>query len=94
MFSAYKVLHDDLGRVRCPILLFRSAEDHVVDPSSGRAIRSRVASTDVTEEILEDSYHVATLDNDAHRIFEGSLAFVERVAGQTSDAAGGGRAEP
>ena len=40
MFQAYKVLRADLGQVICPILLFRSTEDHVVDPSSGRAIRS------------------------------------------------------
>ena len=94
MFRAYKVLHADLGRVVCPILLFRSTEDHVVDPSSGRAIRSTVASTDVREELLQDSYHVATLDNDAQQIFEGSLAFVERVAGLASEASGGGRTEP
>jgi carboxylesterase len=93
MFQAYKVLVSDLGRVTCPILLFRSTEDHVVDPSSGRAIQSAVSSTDVREELLENSYHVATLDNDAQQIFEGSLAFVERVAGQTSEASGG-RTEP
>jgi carboxylesterase len=89
MFQAYKVLVSDLGRITCPILLFRSTEDHVVDPSSSRVIRSSVSSTDVREEMLEDSYHVATLDNDAQQIFEGSLAFVERVAGVAS----GGRAE-
>jgi len=90
MFQAYKALVADLGRVTSPILLFRSTEDHVVDPSSGREIQSRVSSTDVREELLENSYHVATLDNDAEQIFEGSLAFVERVAGVAS----GGRAEP
>jgi carboxylesterase len=90
MFAAYKVLVGDLGRVVCPILLFRSVEDHVVDPSSGEAIRSRVGSTDVREVLLEDSYHVATLDNDAPRILEGSADFVERVAGVAS----GGRADP
>jgi carboxylesterase len=89
MFQAYKVLVSDLGRITCPILLFRSTEDHVVDPSSSRVIRSSVSSTDVREEMLENSYHVATLDNDAQQIFEGSLAFVERVAGVAS----GGRAE-
>ncbi len=93
MFQAYKVLVAELGRITCPILLFRSTEDHVVDPSSSRVIRSTVSSTDVREEMLEDSYHVATLDNDAQQIFEGSVAFVERVAGLTSGAAGG-RAEP
>ena len=33
---------------------------------------------DVTEIVLEDSYHVATLDNDAERIEKESLAFVDR----------------
>ena len=34
---------------------------------------------DVTEVVLERSYHVATLDNDAPTIFEGSIEFVESV---------------
>jgi carboxylesterase len=33
----------------------------------------------VTVVRLEDSYHVATLDNDAERIYEQSAAFVARV---------------
>ena len=31
------------------------------------------------ERVLEDSYHVATLDNDAPRIFAESAEFIERV---------------
>ena len=81
MFSAYRALRADLPRVTCPILLFRSTEDHVVDSSSGRAIRGAVSSVDVHEELLENSYHVATLDNDAPHIFADSLAFVQRVSG-------------
>jgi carboxylesterase len=30
--------------------------------------------------MLPNSYHVATLDNDAEEIFAGSLAFVRRLA--------------
>lgn len=84
MFKGYKILRDDLGRITCPLLLMRSAEDHVVGPSSARIILGSVASTDAREEILENSYHVATLDNDAERIFEGSAAFIERVSGAVS----------
>ena len=32
--------------------------------------------------MLEDSYHVATLDNDAPRIFAESAEFIERVTGR------------
>ena len=85
MFQGYKELRRDLGLVRAPILLLRSAVDHVVDPSSAASIIASVTSSDVREEILEDSYHVATMDNDAPRIFEGSAAFIERVAGAVTE---------
>src|SRR3954469_17233232 len=66
----------DLGRVRAPLLLYRSTEDHVVEPASGKALLAGVSSTDVTEVLLENSYHVATLDNDAPTIFEGSVDWI------------------
>jgi carboxylesterase len=80
MFKGYKVLRGDLGAITCPVLVFRSAVDHVVDPSSARIILAGVSSSDTREEILENSYHVATMDNDAEQIFEGSAAFIERVS--------------
>lgn len=81
MFSAYKVLRGDLSRITAPILYFRSIDDHVVDPSSSRIIGASVSSSDYTERLLQDSYHVATLDNDAEAIFDESLEFVARVTG-------------
>jgi carboxylesterase len=80
MMKGYRQLRNDLGNVTCPILIYRSAVDHVVDPSSARIILSGVASADTREESLENSYHVATLDNDAERIFEGSAEFIERIS--------------
>jgi carboxylesterase len=81
MMSAWKPLRADLHKVTQPLLLFRSTIDHVVDPSSGEIILSKVASRDVTERTLENSYHVATLDNDAEMIFAESAEFVRRVTG-------------
>ena len=66
----------DLPALTAPVLLYRSRVDHVVEPLSGRLLRAGAASTEVTEVILEDSYHVATLDNDAPAIFAGSLDWV------------------
>ncbi len=66
----------DLGLVTAPVLLYRSRVDHVVEPMSGRLLRDGASSTEVTEVILEDSFHVATLDHDAPAIFAGSLDFV------------------
>lgn len=70
----------DLAKVTQPILVFRSTEDHVVEPDSCAMLREKVSSTDVREVLLENSYHVATLDNDADTIVEGSLDFVRRLA--------------
>jgi carboxylesterase len=52
----------------------------VVEPDSSALLQEKVTSNDVREVILEDSYHVATLDNDAPTIFEGSVEFVRRLA--------------
>jgi carboxylesterase len=81
MMSAWKAVREDLPKVTQPLLMFLSREDHVVDPSSARIIRGAVSSRDVTERALENSYHVATLDNDAPIIFEESTQFIRRVTG-------------
>ena len=69
----------DLDKVTQPLLVLRSTEDHVVEPDSARLLLEKVSSTDVREVLLEDSYHVATLDNDAPLIFDTSLEFVRRL---------------
>ena len=69
----------DLPEVTQPVLVWHSIEDHVVPTSSSELLLSRISSQDVTEHILHDSYHVATLDHDAPRIFEQSVAFIERL---------------
>jgi len=80
MVRAWKQIREDLPKVTAPLLMFRSAEDHVVDPTSSPIILGGVSSRDVTERMLANSYHVATLDNDAPQIFEESEDFIRRVA--------------
>jgi carboxylesterase len=77
---AWPVLQADLPRVTQPLLLLRSYTDHVVEPANSAMVLARVSSRDVTEIVLHDSYHVATLDHDAPRIFAASLDFVHRLA--------------
>jgi esterase/lipase len=66
----------DLARVTTPVIVFHSAEDHVVEPINTQVLLDGVSSTDTTEVVLRDSYHVATLDNDAPAIFEGSVDWI------------------
>ncbi|WP_375493782.1 alpha/beta hydrolase [uncultured Jatrophihabitans sp.] len=77
----WKVTAGDLGRVRAPIRLYRSREDHVVDDLSGQLLKAGAINTSVDEIMLDNSYHVATLDWDAPTIFEGSVEFISSVIG-------------
>src|SRR5215217_2374756 len=69
VMTMWKVVVPDLGRVTQPLLYFRSTRDHVIDPSSSPTVLHGVASVDVEERVLDNSYHVATLDHDGDRIF-------------------------
>lgn len=75
-----RLVDGDLPQVTQPLVLLHSPQDHVVSPADSARILSRVSSTDVTEILLEQSYHVATLDHDAERIFEESYALIGRLA--------------
>ena len=66
-----------LGDVTQPVLVYRSTVDHVVGPASMRVLLAGLPDSQVTVRACAQSYHVATLDNDAPAIFEGSLKFVQ-----------------
>ena len=78
----WTAVRQDIDKVNQPALVFRSAVDHVVEASNAEWIMSHVRSTDKTLVVLPDSYHVATLDNDAMTIEDASIAFIRRVSGQ------------
>lgn len=79
MMRAWPPLVASLPRLTAPLLYLRSTVDKVVDESSEPLILGAIGSTDVTVVRLEDSYHVATLDNDAQQIIDTSAAFIARV---------------
>lgn len=75
----WKLVRADLPLVTQPLLLLHSLVDHVVEPENARIVLDNVRSRDVTEVVLEKSFHVATLDHDAPLIFRRSVEFVEAV---------------
>ncbi|GHF31961.1 esterase [Streptomyces mashuensis] len=75
-----RMLDAELPQVTQPLLLMHSPQDHVVPPADSARILSRVSSLDVTERLLERSYHVATLDHDAETVFEETYAFIGRLS--------------
>lgn len=76
-----RVTDDLLPAVTCPALILQSTEDHVVPPENGPYILERLGSEDKQLVRLENSYHVATLDNDKDLIVERALAFIREHGG-------------
>jgi carboxylesterase len=66
----------DLGRITQPLLVLTSRHDHVVEPENSERLMAGAGSADKRQVWLEDSYHVATLDNDFPTIVTESLSFV------------------
>jgi carboxylesterase len=72
----WKVTSRNLDQVSAPVLCYRSTTDHVVGPASLEVLRRELPTSQLEVRECADSYHVATLDNDAETIFAGSLEFV------------------
>ena len=76
------MVREDLPRVSQPVLHAHSLEDHAIGTIGTRVLRERVSSTEIVDVPMSDSYHVATLDNDAPRIIETSIEFVAKVTAE------------
>jgi carboxylesterase len=72
----WKLANADLGRITAPMLVLTSRDDHVVEPANSQRLMDGAGSADKKHIWLEDSFHVATLDNDLPRIIDESMAFV------------------
>ena len=72
----WKITRSQLSEVTQPVLVYHSTVDHVVGPGSLQVLRQALPAGQLEVRELADSYHVATLDNDAPAIFAGSLEFV------------------
>ncbi len=80
LFEAVDGVEAGLADIHCPVLLLSSRDDHVVEPVSGDVLETGVSGP-VERIWLEESYHVATLDNDAPLIESTVVAFATTVLG-------------
>jgi carboxylesterase len=75
-----KVSEELLPRITCPALVMVSREDHIVPPPNSEYIAQKISSQDKQVLWLENSYHVATLDNDKDVIVQKSIDFIRSHA--------------
>jgi carboxylesterase len=75
LFEGVAEVESRLGAITTPVLLFSSEVDHVVPVESGERLKA-VLGDRCDRRLLANSFHVATLDNDAPYITEESIAFI------------------
>ena len=72
-----KIVEEMLPILTVPILMLQSKDDKVLPPGNAPFIIERVASSDKRFIILENSYHVATMDFDRDIVAQQVIAFVQ-----------------
>jgi carboxylesterase len=74
------IVDANLSSITAPSLLLSSREDHTVAPDNGDEIVNK-SSGPVERIWLDESYHVATLDNDQELVERATLEFLAKVLG-------------
>jgi carboxylesterase len=78
LFEGISSVHQKLSEITAPVLLLTSREDHVVTSDNGDDLATGVSGP--LERIwLENSYHVATIDNDQELVESLTVDFLARV---------------
>jgi carboxylesterase len=70
-----------LPSIHCPILGFKSAEDHVVPPENTDYIIENIGSDKKEKVVLQNSYHVASMDHDKEQIVKNCHRLVQQQIG-------------
>jgi carboxylesterase len=73
---------DRLAQVRQPLLVVQASEDHVVPPRNAVLIHDGVSSVDRRILVLDNCYHVVTVDHAAEQLNTEIVEFVQRRARQ------------
>jgi carboxylesterase len=78
LFEGVALVRQKLSQITVPVLLLTSREDHVVTPDNGDDLVSEVSGS-LERVWLENSYHVATIDNDQELVESLTMDFLARV---------------
>ena len=77
LYALMGVTRELLPRVKCPLLVIQSRDDHIVVPDNAPFIIENAGAEDKQLLWLENSYHVATLDHDKELIARETLKFIQ-----------------
>lgn len=70
----------DLEKITVPALIMQSKYDHTVPPGNAKYIHQKIKSKEKEVIILENSYHVITVDHDKEKVFSETYKFIEKYS--------------
>lgn len=77
---AGRIVREELGRVRCPVLILHGAKDAVCPAANVGRLCRLLGSADVEVAVLARSGHIVTMDFDREEVARRVESFVNRVA--------------
>lgn len=81
MTKLQRIVKKDLASVKCPLIIFQSKADGLVDPKTEDYVLNHVSSTQKKGLMFGTSSHVMSLDSDRERIFKETIAFFQSTQG-------------
>lgn len=81
LLALQRVAARDAPNVRQPVLMMHARNDHTCPIDDARALYARLGSADKRLVILDQGFHVVTVDRDRGRVIEEVTAFIAHVAG-------------
>ncbi len=71
-----KVVQDELALVKTPILIIHAKEDDMTSPKNAQYVYDNIGSTRKSLVLLEDSYHMITIDKEKDKVAEEVIKFL------------------
>ncbi len=81
MMAAVRARLSDLD---CPLLVIHAREDEITRLESVQRLFDRLPTRDKELAVLDNSYHMVTIDNDRHEVASLLARFVKRLASSTT----------
>lgn len=73
-----KVVKKEIPSVKAPILIIHAREDDMTSLKNARYVFKRIASPDKSLIILENSYHMVTIDKEKEKVAEDTIKFLDK----------------
>lgn len=74
-----KVVKKEIPSVKTPILLLHAKEDDMASHKNSLYVLNNIASEDKALILLEDSYHMITIDQEKEKVAQESIKFINKL---------------